>query len=131
MSRILVVDDNPALCKAIARKLQSVGHEVLTAHDGEAGLEAARREQPDLVVLDWMMPRKAGVQVCAELRADEHLSNVPVMMVTARCSETDTTTGICSGADDYIVKPFNPSELARRIESLLAIGRLERLFGII
>jgi DNA-binding response OmpR family regulator len=96
-----------------------MGHDVLVAHDGESGLAAARSEMPDLVILDWMMPILTGLEVCAELRADETLARVPVILLTAKAQENDIKRGFTAGADDYIVKPFSPRELASRVSALL------------
>lgn len=119
MSKILVVDDDADIRELITFKLESLGHAVVSEGDGEGGLAAARREIPDLVVLDWMMPRLTGLEVCVELRGDAHLARVPVIILTAKAQEVDVQRGFAAGADDYIVKPFSPRELASRIDVLL------------
>ncbi len=119
MSKILVVEDDNDICELIRFKLSSMGHEVIIEHDGEAGLAAAREEVPDLVILDWMMPRLTGIEVCCALRADDNLSSVPVILLTAKAQEADIERGFAGGADDYIIKPFSPRELASRVDSLL------------
>ena len=124
MSKILVVDDDTDICDLITFKLESMGHEVVTEADGEGGLAAAHSEQPDLVILDWMMPRLTGLEVCVALRSDPDLARVPVILLTAKAQEADVHRGFSAGADDYIVKPFSPRELATRVDALLE--RLQR-----
>ena len=124
MSTILVVDDDRDICELITFKLETMGHTVVTEHDGEGGLAAAHAEQPDLVVLDWMMPRLTGLEVFIALRDDALLACVPVILLTAKAQEADVQRGFAAGADDYIVKPFSPRELGSRIDALL--GRTQR-----
>jgi DNA-binding response OmpR family regulator len=119
MSKILVVDDDSDICALIEFKLTSMGHEVIIEHDGEGGLAAAHDERPDLVVLDWMMPRLTGLEVCIALRDDPLLCRVPVILLTAKAQEADVQRGFAAGADDYIVKPFSPRELGSRVVALL------------
>jgi two-component system phosphate regulon response regulator PhoB len=119
MSKILVADDDPDICDLIAFKLTSMGHEVVTERDGEGALAAAQAELPDIVLLDWMMPRLTGLEVCMALRDDPALASVPVILLTAKAQEADVQRGFAAGADDYIVKPFSPRELGSRIEALL------------
>jgi DNA-binding response OmpR family regulator len=118
--RVLVVDDDLDICGLIAFKLGSLGYSVLLEHDGDAGLAAARLEHPDLIVLDWMMPRLTGLEVCAEIRTDPKLRETPVILLTAKAQEADIARAFAAGVSDYLVKPFSPRELAQRIESLLA-----------
>lgn len=120
MSIILVVDDDEDICALVAHKLGAAGHRIIIEHDGEAGLAAARQELPDLVLLDWMMPRLSGLEVCLALRDDEALSRVPIVLLTAKAQEADVQRGFAAGADDYIIKPFSPRELASRTAALLA-----------
>ena len=124
MSRILVVEDDDDICELIRFQLSSMGHHVLTERDGEGGLAAARLEHPDLVVLDWMMPRLTGLEVCVGLRGDPDLARVPVILLTARAQEADIELGFAAGADDYMIKPFSPRELGSRVDALL--GLVER-----
>ena len=120
MTRILVVDDDADIRELVTMKLTSAGYDVSTAADGEAGLAALLEHQPDLVVLDWMMPGLTGIEVCRALRADPRTVNTPVLLLTARAQEADIVHGFAAGADDYVVKPFSASELAARVEALLA-----------
>ncbi len=119
MSKILVVDDDPDICELVRFKLEASGHEVLVEHDGEGGLAAAADELPDVVILDWMMPRLTGLEVCVGLRSEPSTQQVPVILLTAKAQEADVQRGFAAGADDYIVKPFSPRELASRVEALL------------
>ena len=115
-AKILVVEDEKALGRVIKYNLEKEGHRVVVAEDGEAGLAAAKREKPDLVILDIMLPKVDGIQVCRTLRAD---SKVPILFLTAKKSEVDRVLGLKMGADDYVTKPFSVAELAARVEALL------------
>lgn len=114
--RALVVDDEPSLIRAVAGYLEHDGFVVATAADGEQALAAARRDPPDIVVLDLMLPGIDGIEVCRQLRT---FSDAYVIMLTARSEELDTLIGLSVGADDYMTKPFSPRELTARIRSLL------------
>ena len=120
MASILVVDDDPDICALLEFKLSSGGHEVSVEHDGEAALAALELQQVDLVLLDWMMPRMGGLEVCLAMRADDRYSRIPVLMLTAKAQEADVQRGLAAGADDYILKPFSPREVAARIDASLA-----------
>ena len=114
--KILVVDDEPKIAEICQDYLKAAGYEVVTAMTGPDGLSAARREKPDLVVLDLMLPEMDGLDVCRELRRE---SDVPIIMLTARVEETDKLIGLGIGADDYITKPFSPRELVARVRVVL------------
>ena len=115
-SDILVIEDDPGIARIVRLYLERDGHRVTNAGDGVSGLEAARAENPDLVVLDLMLPRLDGMSVCRALREE---SDVPIIMATARVDEDDRLAGLDLGADDYIVKPFSPRELAARVRAVL------------
>jgi two-component system response regulator MtrA len=115
-AKILVADDDPRHAEGIRRYLVAAGHETIVVHDGRTALDTARREQPDLLVLDVMMPGLDGWQVCRALREE---SDVLVLMLTARGTESDLLRGLELGADDYLTKPFSPRELVARIRTLL------------
>jgi DNA-binding response OmpR family regulator len=116
-SRILIVEDELAMRTGLADCLEGEGYRVLTAADGESGLDRALKEKPDLVLLDIMMPKLDGFAVCAELR---RLANpVPVLMLTAKGQVEDRVAGLDAGADDYLVKPFSTDELLARVRALL------------
>ncbi|MEL5992010.1 MtrAB system response regulator MtrA [Microbacterium phosphatis] len=115
-ARILVVDDDTALAEMIGIVLRTEGFETLFCADGELAVDMWRHERPDLVLLDLMLPGKDGIEICTEIRA---ASGVPIIMLTARADTNDVVGGLEAGADDYIVKPFNPKELVARIRTRL------------
>ena len=113
---VLVVEDDPAIADAVRRRLESEGYTVDVVHDGQAAVEAAAATVYDLVVLDVMLPRLDGIEVCRQVQARVPL---PVLMLTARAEETDRLIGLAVGADDYLTKPFSPRELVARVAALL------------
>lgn len=119
MAHVLVVEDDTDVASLLHLVLSSVGHEVDVAHDGAAGLAAAYASHPDMVILDWMMPVKTGIEVCSTLRADPKFAGTRIMMITARSSPQDISRAKAAGADDYFVKPFTPRELRARVATLL------------
>lgn len=116
---VLVVEDEDALATLLKYNLDKEGHRVVVASDGEEALILIDERQPDLVVLDWMLPKVSGIEVCRRLRAKAETRNLPVIMLTARGEESDRVRGLDTGADDYIVKPFSMSELAARVRAVL------------
>lgn len=116
MSTILIIEDDPRTRDIVRLYLNRDGHRVLAAGDGLQGLRIARESHPDLVILDLMLPGMDGLDVCRALRAE---SEVPIVMLTARVEEEDRLTGLDLGADDYVVKPFSPRELAARVRAIL------------
>jgi two-component system alkaline phosphatase synthesis response regulator PhoP len=125
--RILVVDDDRSILKVITAYLEKSGFQVLAAHDGEMALHMLRRERPDLVILDLMMPHRDGWEVTQVVRADAALGATPIIMLTARVEDTDKIVGLELGADDYITKPFNAREVVARVKALLRRQRLDQL----
>ena len=115
-SSILVVEDDPGIARIIGLYLERDGHRVTIVGDGLSGLQEARAANPDLIVLDLMLPRMDGMEVCRTLREE---SDVPIIMATARVDEDDRLAGLDLGADDYILKPFSPRELAARARAVL------------
>jgi two-component system, OmpR family, response regulator VicR len=115
-ARILIVDDEPPIVDVLAYNLKRANYEVITAYDGREALDKARAEQPDLIVLDLMLPGVDGLDVCRELRRER---DVPIIMLTARDSEIDRVVGLELGADDYVVKPFSVRELMARIKNVM------------
>ncbi len=115
-SRILVVDDEPSIVELLAYNLKRAGYDVLEARDGLEALSRARKHEPDLVILDLMLPRLDGLEVCRELRRER---DVPIIMLTARDAEIDRVVGLELGADDYVVKPFSVRELLVRVKNVL------------
>jgi len=119
MRKVLVVDDEPVLVETIAYNLEQAGYEVTTAADGASALEVARRERPDLVILDIMLPEMDGIEVCRLLRRENSTATTPIMMLTAKGEEIDKVVGLEVGADDYVTKPFGRRELLARVKALL------------
>lgn len=118
--RILIVDDTRDILIVVSRRLQSWGYEALTAESGEEGLQVAKERLPDLILLDTMMPRMKGRDVCIQLKADPKTANIPVIFLTALGLADHVKAGMDLGAADYIVKPFEPQELKERITIALA-----------
>jgi two-component system alkaline phosphatase synthesis response regulator PhoP len=117
MTRILIVEDEPNMVAGLRDNFQFEGYEVITAPDGVAGLERALSETPDLVILDVMMPRMSGLDVCKQLKAKR--PTLPIIMLTARGQEVDKVVGLELGADDYVTKPFSIRELLARVKAVL------------
>ena len=124
MTHVLVVDDDPVVADLVAFRLGRMGLEVSVESDGEAGLAAARELRPDLVVLDWMMPRMNGLGVCRALREDPDvgLAATPVLLLTAKAQEPDLERGFAAGATDFVAKPFSTGELVSRVTAALPPG---------
>ena len=117
--RILVVEDEPSIAELIAINLTHAGYEVEKAMQTDIALAAMKNSLPSLIILDWMLPGKSGVQFAKELRADERTRGLPILMLTAKSEEADKVLGLDSGADDYVTKPFSPKELIARVKALL------------
>ena len=117
--RILVVDDDPQIVRLVRSYLEQAGYVVFVAGDGEAALHMLKRERPDLVVLDLMLPKRDGWAVTRWLRAQETLAATPILMLTARVADDDKLLGLELGADDYLTKPFNPREVVARVRAIL------------
>src|SRR4030088_2712606 len=117
MTRILIVEDEPNRVAGLRDNFEFEGYDVITAPDGVAGLERALKEAPDLVILDVMMPRMSGLDVCKQLKAKR--PSVPIIMLTARGQEVDKVVGLELGADDYVTKPFSIRELLARVKAVL------------
>lgn len=118
--RILIVDDEPFIVEAVAFALHRAGYDCLEAYDGDEALRKARSEKPDLILLDIMLPRMNGYQVCRLLKFDEEYRNIPIIMLTARTQERDRVLGRETGADAYVTKPFEMDDLLGLIAKLLA-----------
>ncbi len=117
---MLVVDDDPDVRDLVTYKLVQEGWSVRSAADGDAALHAMAESRPDLVLLDIMMPGMSGLEVLQQIRSTESYASVPVIMLTAKAQESDVERGFELGADDYVVKPFSPRELTRRITAVLS-----------
>jgi two-component system phosphate regulon response regulator PhoB len=116
---VLVVEDEEALGQLLKYNLEKEGYQVSVATDGEEALVMADETQPDLVILDWMLPKAPGVEVCRRLRAKQETRNTPIVMLTARSEESDRVRGLDIGADDYITKPFSMGELLARLRAVM------------
>jgi DNA-binding response OmpR family regulator len=119
---ILIVEDEEAIAEAVRARLVSEGYEVRVVHDGPQAISSARLQQPDLVVLDLMLPGMDGLEVCREIQKEDW---IPVLMLTARTDEADKVAGFAVGADDYLTKPFSLRELAARVRAILR--RMDRI----
>jgi len=117
---VLVADDDEDILQLVSFRLERAGYTVVTAADGQQALAAARQHQPDLAVLDVMMPGLNGYEVTRQLRADPATAAIPVILLTARVQEADVSRGFEAGADDYLRKPFSPQELRSRVQAILA-----------
>ena len=117
-TNILIVEDEPAIQELVAYTCSSNGYAVRRAESVNAAREAIGRELPDLVLLDWMLPDRPGIELLKDLRAEDRTRSVPVIMLTAKGSEADRVVGLDTGADDYVVKPFSPRELVSRIRAV-------------
>ena len=119
MARVLIVDDDKQIVRVVRAYLEREGFDVQYAYDGETALHIIRRERPDLVVLDLLLPGRDGWEITRIMRGDEALASIPIIMLTARVEDTDKIVGLELGADDYITKPFNPREVVARVRAVL------------
>lgn len=117
--KILLVEDEKDLVETVSLRLEAAGYEIIPAYDGREGLEKAKREKPDLIILDLMLPKMDGYKVCGLLKADTRYNKIPIVMFTARAQESDKKMGQEVGADAYITKPFEPEALLEKINELL------------
>lgn len=122
--RILVVDDEPDALELIGFNLRNAGFDISTADDGDKALKFARELQPDLILLDVMLPEVDGLEVCKIIRRDPVTAGIPIIMLTAKAAEVDRVLGLELGADDYVTKPFSPRELVLRVKNMLRRGLL-------
>ena len=116
---VLIADDEVNQIELLAFNLEQAGFNVLKAYDGQDALDQALAHQPDIIILDWMMPERSGIEVCRSLRSLEETKQIPVIMLSARGEEGDRTLGLDLGADDYVTKPFSPRELIARLRAVL------------
>lgn len=117
--KIMVVDDEPYIARVIKFKLEQEGYNVISANDGQTGLQRIREEKPDLVLLDVMMPGLSGYDVCQQLKQDPALAGIPVVILTAKGQERDREQGLNLGASDYITKPFSPNRLLELVKNMI------------
>jgi len=116
---ILVVDDDPVILQLLQVNFEMEGFTVLTAADGQEGVDRTRADRPDIVVSDVMMPRMSGLELVSILKADPDTASIPVLLLTAKAQQADVASGLEQGADDYVTKPFEPLELIDRVNRLL------------
>ncbi len=116
--KILVIEDSPSMQRLLSYVLEQEGFDVVLAGNGVEGLEKARSKMPDLILTDLMMPLKDGFEVCREIRADSKLKNVIIIILTARGQDADVEKGLKAGADDYLLKPFDPPRVVERVKEI-------------
>ncbi len=119
MKRILIIEDDRDIIELVRYNLVNEGFQVSAASDGTAGLASLKKSPPDILLLDLMLPRLSGLEICKEIRRDSALNRLPILMLTARGEEADRVVGLEMGADDYVTKPFSPRELVARVKALL------------
>lgn len=129
--KILIVEDDHDIVEMVEYNLKEEGYETLSAFNGEQGVELARRERPDLIILDLMLPVIDGFEVCRIVKNDQLTADIPIIILSAKSQETDKVVGLELGADDYVTKPFSPRELIARIRAILRRGREHRLTEMI
>jgi len=117
--KILVVDDEAFILRSLQFVLKKTGHQIVTATDGEEALEKAREEKPALMFLDIMMPRKDGFEVCSEIKGDSELKDIYIVMLTAKGRDQDRQKGLELGADEFLTKPFVPSQVFQKVKKIL------------
>ncbi|MFA4992483.1 MAG: response regulator [Candidatus Omnitrophota bacterium] len=118
-ARVLIVDDEPGIIEMLTMRLEACDYQVISASDGQEGLDKARTEKPDLIILDLMLPKIDGYKVCRMLKFDERHKQIPIILFTARAQESDIKLGEEVGADAYITKPFEPDILLAKVDQLL------------
>ena len=131
LAKILIVEDEHALITLLTYNLEVEGYEVASTKSGDEAIVAVKDEQPDLVILDWMLPGLSGIEICRQIRAGTETRDLPVIMLTARGEEGDRIRGLATGADDYIVKPFSVAELLARVKSLLRRSSPEKAADVL
>ena len=119
MAKILIADDSQAELQIFQQALQPLGHTIITVMDGEAAEERVRAEKVDLIILDVIMPKKNGFQVCRDIKSNDQLKNIPVIMVTSKDQESDKFWGMKQGADEYLTKPFKSEDLVKTVKKYI------------
>ena len=120
MAKIVIAEDEPDIRDLITFTLRFAGHEVLAGQNGEEGYELAKKEKPDLVMMDVRMPKLTGYEACRKIKADPEIAHIPVIFLSAKGQESEISTGMDAGADEYLLKPFAPDQLTERIRVVLA-----------
>jgi len=119
MAKILIADDSPAELQIFQAALQPMGHTLLTVMDGDAAEEKVKSEKIDLIILDVIMPKKNGFQVCRDIKSNDQFKNIPIIMVTSKDQESDKFWGMKQGADEYLTKPFKPEDLLKAVKKYI------------
>ena len=130
-AKILIVEDEDPLVTLLTYNLEAAGFEVAATRSGDDAIVTVKEEQPDLVILDWMLPGRSGIEICRQIRAGAETRTLPVIMLTARGEEGDRLRGLATGADDYIVKPFSVAEVLARVKALLRRASPEKTAGVL
>jgi two-component system phosphate regulon response regulator PhoB len=130
-AKILIVEDDESLVTLLTYNLEAAGFDVATTKSGDDAIVSVKDEQPDLVILDWMLPGLSGIEICRQIRAGNDTRSLPVIMLTARGEEADRLRGLATGADDYVVKPFSVAEVLARVKSLLRRASPEKTADIL
>jgi two-component system phosphate regulon response regulator PhoB len=120
--KILIIEDEPDVADLLTLNLRKAGFKISTVADGASGLQKAREDRPDFIILDLMLPKMSGLEVCRILKSDPATSQIPILMLTAKAEEVDRIVGLEFGADDYVTKPFSPREVVLRIRAILRRG---------
>ncbi len=120
MAKIVIAEDEPDIRELIAFTLRFAGHEVVTGSNGEEGYELAKKEKPDLVMLDVRMPKMTGYEACKRIKSEPDLAEIPVIFLSAKGQESEIEQGISAGAEEYLLKPFAPDQLTDRVKTVLA-----------
>src|SRR5499433_1052570 len=120
--KILIIEDETDVADLLTLNLRKAGYKISTATDGASGLQKARNNKPDFIILDLMLPKMSGLEVCRILKGDTATAHIPILMLTAKAEEVDRIVGLEFGADDYVTKPFSPREVTLRIQAILRRG---------
>jgi len=118
-AHILIVEDDPSLSELLQYNLDNAGFKASVVSEGDEVISTIMQEEPDLVILDWMLPNLSGIEICRQVRQNNDIRNLPIIMLTAKGEESERIRGLETGADDYVVKPFSPSELIARVKAVL------------
>ncbi len=130
-AKILIIEDDRDIVEMLEYNLQEQGYDTISAFNGKDGIVLAQKEQPDLIILDIMLPITDGFEVCRTIKSNQMTTNIPIIILSAKSQETDKVVGLELGADDYVTKPFSPRELLARIKAMLRRGREPQPSGVI
>jgi len=125
-AHILIIEDDPSLSELLAYNFDNAGFKASIVSDGDEVLDVILNEQPDLIILDWMLPNLSGIEICRQIRQNNDIKTLPIIMLTAKGEESERVRGLETGADDYVIKPFSPSELIARVKAVLRRSHPEK-----